>query len=210
MLKILIADDHPLIRRGLRQILTEALYVDLIDEAEDGNRAVQMAATETYDVLILDISLPGRDGIEVLRQVKLSTPKLPVLILSIQPEEQFALRVLKLGAAGSLNKASAPEELVNAVKQVVSGGHYISPKVEELLLHDLQSEHEQLPHRALSDREFQVMISIAQGKSLKDIGNELSLSVKTVSTYRTRLLEKMGLQNNAQLVRYVYSNKLMS
>jgi two-component system, NarL family, invasion response regulator UvrY len=161
-------------------------------------------------VLVLDVSMPGRGGLEILKDVKQERPKLPVLILSMHPEDQYAVRALKAGAAGYLNKDSAPEELVKAVRKVVGGGRYVSANVAEKLAYDLTSDTGRAPHETLSDREFQVLCMIASGKSVTDIAEELALSVKTVSTYRARILEKMGMRNNAELTHYAIQNRLVS
>jgi len=209
MLRVVIADDHPLIRKGLKQILAESLYIGKVDEAGDGDELMNLLRKGPYDVVVLDISLPGKDGLELLKDVKSLYPSLPVLILSIQPEEQYALRALKCGASGCLNKASAPEELVAAIRRLAEGGTYITPIVEELLLKDLKRTQGELPHQALSDREYQVFLLLASGKTPSEIAEKLSLSVKTVSTYRMRLLEKMGLKTNAQLTQYAFKHGLI-
>ncbi|MCX7787335.1 MAG: response regulator transcription factor [Spirochaetes bacterium] len=209
MLKIVIADDHPLIRKGLKQILGESLYIEKVEEAGDGEELMGLLRKGTYDVVVLDISLPGKDGLELLKDLKHQYPTLPVLILSIQPEEQYAIRALRSGASGCLNKASAPEELVAAIRRLASGGTYITPTVEELLLKDLKRTKGELPHQSLSDREYQVFILLASGKTPSEIACKLSLSVKTVSTYRARLLEKMGLKTNAELTQYAFKHGLI-
>jgi len=209
MLKILIADDHPLIRRGLIQILKDSLPVHYLDEVEDGGEVLKTLSNQKYNILILDISLPNRDGMDILHDVKLQFPDLPVLMLSIQPEEQYALRALKLGASGCLNKAVAPENLVEAVKTVVSGKKYISNKISNLMLENLNRDIEENPHEGLSEREYQVLLSIGTGQTVTQISDKLNLSVKTVSTYRARLLKKMGMSNSAQLVNYVYKRGLV-
>ncbi len=209
MLKIVIADDHPLIRKGLKQILGESLYIEKVDEAGDGEELMSLLRKGTYDVVVLDISLPGKDGLELLKDLKHQYPALPVLILSIQPEEQYAIRALRSGASGCLNKASAPEELVAAIRRLAAGGTYITPVVEELLLKDLKRTKGELPHQFLSDREYQVFILLASGKTPSEIAGKLSLSVKTVSTYRARLLEKMGLKTNAELTQYAFKHGLI-
>ena len=208
-MNILIADDHPLIRKGLRQILSGGMAITHIFEAENGAATMEVLAKTTINVLILDISMPDKDGIEVLKDVKLQYPELPVLMLSIQPETQYALRALRFGASGCLNKASAPEELIDAIIKVQRGGQYISEEVSELLLKNLQVKNQDAPHRELSEREYQVMIMLASGDSLSDIANKLSLSIKTVSTYRARLLAKMNMTNNSQLTYYAMVNDLI-
>ncbi len=208
-MNILIADDHPLIRKGLKQILSDSSAIQHVYEAENGESALQMLSERSIDVLILDISMPDKDGIEVLKDVKVLYPDIPVLMLSIQPETQYALRALRFGASGCLNKASAPEELVNAIILVQRGGRYISEEVSELLLQNLQQNQSDLPHLQLSEREFQVFIMLASGQSLAQISDKLFLSVKTVSTYRARLLAKMNMHNNAQLTRYALDHELI-
>jgi len=208
-MNILIADDHPLIRKGLRQILSGGMAITHIFEAENGAATMEVLAKTTINVLILDISMPDKDGIEVLKDVKLLYPELSVLMLSIQPETQYALRALRFGASGCLNKASAPEELIDAIIKVQRGGQYISEEVSDLLLKNLQVKNQDVPHRELSEREYQVMIMLASGDSLSDIANRLSLSIKTVSTYRARLLAKMNMTNNSQLTYYAMVNDLI-
>ena len=209
MLRILIADDHSLIRRGLIQILETSLPVTYIDEVGDGNEVLPALGAKKYDVLILDISLPNRDGMDILHDVCRIYSSLPVLMLSIQPEEQYALRALKLGAAGCLNKAVAPENLVDAVKTVISGKTYIDGTVSRLMVENLNRDIGENPHEALSEREYQVLLMIAQGLSVTDISEKLNLSVKTVSTYRARLLKKMGLANSSQITSYAYRKGLL-
>ncbi len=207
MLSILIADDHFLVRKGLRQLLEENLSVTHFDEAEDGFAALGLARGRHYDLVILDFSMPGRDGLDLIRDLKDIDPSTHILILTILPEEQYALRAFKLGASGCANKAIDPGELVEAVKAVISGHRYLSPKASELLLEDVAKGSDE-PHKRLSDREYQIFSFLAVGKSVGDIAEILSLSVKTVSTYRSRLLEKMNLENNAQLINYAYRRGL--
>ncbi len=208
MFKILIGDDHAIIRKGLRQILQEEISKCDIDEAADGMDVIRKINEKQYDILILDISMPKRNGIDLLNQLKIEKPDIPILILSIHPEEQYAIRVLKAGAAGFINKASAPEELVHAIRKITGGGKYISPVVAEQLATNIRNPG-QAPHEHLSDREYQVMLMIASGNTIKEIAEELSLSVKTISTYRARLLEKMELDNNAKLTKYVLQHNLL-
>jgi two-component system, NarL family, invasion response regulator UvrY len=210
MHKLLVVDDHPLVRRGLCQILQESIPLHKLDELYNGDDVLSQVDQESYDVIILDISLPGKDGLEVLKDLRYYHPEVPVLILSIQSESQYALRALKLGAAGCLNKASAPEELVNAVRQVLQGSRYLSPKVSQLLLEDYQNTHTDEPHKHLSEREYQVMMMLASGLTSGEISQQLNLSIKTVSTYRSRLLQKMKLKNNAQITYYAVKHKLIS
>jgi len=207
MLNILIADDHFLVRKGLRQLLEENLPVTGLDEAEDGLEALELARGRHYDLVILDFSMPGRDGLDLIRDLKDNDPTTHILILTILPEEQYALRAFRLGASGCANKAIDPGELVEAAKAVVAGHRYLSPKASELLLEDVAKGAEE-PHKRLSDREYQIFTFLAAGKSVGEIAGLLSLSVKTVSTYRTRLLEKMNMENNAQLLSYAFHHGL--
>ena len=208
MLRILIADDHPVVRKGLRQIISETPDMVVADEATNGWEVLSKISSGDYDVVLLDITMPGKDGMDVLTQLKYEKPKLAVLMVSMHPEEQFAIRALRAGASGYLTKESAPDELVNAIWKVSAGGRYITPSLAEKLAFMVQKV-EQLPHEALSDREYQVMRLIASGKTITDIARELSLSVKTISTYRTRVLEKMKMKNNAELTHYAITNKLV-
>jgi DNA-binding NarL/FixJ family response regulator len=209
MLRILIADDHFLIRRGLRQILEETWTGSQVDEAEDGPKTLALAHKHKYDVIVLDISMPGKDGLDLVRDLKDLDPLVHVLILSIQPEEQYALRAFRLGASGCLNKAADPSELVVAVKTMIAGRRYVSAKAQELMLAEVTRERAELPHERLSDREYQVFRMLASGKTIGEISEVLALSVKTVSTYRARILEKTGMENNAQLTHYAFKHKLI-
>ena len=209
MIKILITDDHAIVRRGLRQILSETSDIVVGDEAENAHQLLQLLPKNEYGVLVLDISLPGRSGFDVLKQVKALRPKLPILIHSMHSEEQFAVRALKAGASGYITNESAPEELIKAIRKVHTGGRYVSAALGEKLALGLVDDSSKAPHEALSDREYQVMYLIASGKMSKDIAQELSLSVKTVSTYRARLLEKMKMKTNADLTRYAIHNHLV-
>ena len=208
-MRILIADDHAVVRQGLKLILSGAFKHASFGEAANSQQALERVWKEAWDVVILDLTMPGRSGLEVLKEIKRAHPKLPVLMLSMHPEDQFAVRLLKAGASGYMTKESAPEELVGAVKKAIAGGRYVSAaladKMASLLVHDTQVA----PHENLSDREFLILRLIASGKSVSIIARELSLSVKTVSTYRGRLLEKMGMLNNAQLVHYAFQNNLV-
>jgi DNA-binding NarL/FixJ family response regulator len=207
--RIFIADDHAVVRRGLRQILADEFPDAGFGEAENSQAALERIAKGTWDVVILDLSMPGLNGIELLKELKALYPKLPVLILSIHPEDQFATRALRAGAAGYMNKETAPAELVKAVRKVIGGGRYVSAALAEKLAASLPQGAGGMPHELLSDREFQVLRMIASGKAVSEIASELYLSVKTVSTYRTRILEKMGLKSNAELTRYALQNKLV-
>ena len=208
-MRILIADDHAVVRQGLKQILAEAFKRAVIGEAANSQEVLERVWNEPWDVVILDLSMPGRNGLEVLKEIKRDRPKLPVLILSMHPEDQFAVRLLKAGASGYMTKESAPEELVGAVKKAVAGGRYISlafaEKLALLIVQDVQAA----PHESLSDREFLILRMIASGKPVGAIARDLSLSVKTISTYRARLLEKMCMSNNSELVHYAFQNQLV-
>ena len=209
MLKILIADDHPVFRRGLKQIIAETTDIVVADEAADGLEVLNKVKVGDFDVVLLDISMPGKTGIDVLAQLKYERPKLPVLMLSMHPEEQYAVRALRAGASGYLTKESAPDELVGAIRKVSTGGKYVSASLAEKLASIVQKEGEELPHQTLSDRELHVMCLIASGKTVSEIAKGLSLSVKTISTYRSRILEKMKMKNNAELTRYAINNSLI-
>ena len=209
MIRVLIADDHAIVRHGLKQILAETDDLIVAGEAETGFQAIKMARQDTFDVILLDISLPDRNGIEVLSQIKKTHPRLAVLMLSMHTEHEFAVRALKAGASGYLNKQSAPVQLVTAIRQVAVGRKYISAALAEELANSLGGDTDQPLHEMLSDREFQTLRLIASGKSLSVISDELSLSPKTVSVYRARLLEKLDLRNNSDLTRYAIKNKLV-
>ncbi|MEW6001110.1 MAG: response regulator transcription factor [Nitrospirota bacterium] len=209
MTKVLIADDHTIVREGLKQILAETPDIVVTGEASNGQEVLNKVWKNDYDLILLDISMPGRSGLDILKELRSQRPKLPVLILSMHPEEQYAVRVLKSGAAGYLTKESAPEELVKAIRKVVRGGKYVSPNLAMKLASELKIDVERPPHESLSDREYQVMCMIASGKTVKEIAEELSLSVKTISTYRARILEKMKLKNNAELTHYAIQHKLV-
>ena len=201
-IRVLIADDHAIVRQGLRQILSDTPDLTVSGEAENGVQAVQMVRTGEWDVVLMDVSMPDRNGIDALKIIKKEFPRLPVLILSMYPEEQYAIRALKAGAAGYLTKQSAPELLVTAIRQVASGKKYVSPSLAEELANAIGDDSERLPHEKLSDREYQTLCMIASGKTPTEIAEALNLSVKTVSVYRARLLEKMNLRNNAELTHY--------
>ncbi len=202
MIKVLIADDHPIVRQGLRQILAETVDMEVSGEAVNGQEALEQVRVGGWDALVLDITMPGRSGFDILKDVKQAQPHLPVLVLSIHAEDQLAVRALRAGASGYLNKENAPDELVKAIRKVVSGGRYVSPSLAETLAFGLDTALYRPRHETLSDREFQVMQLIASGKTPMEIAEMLSLSAKTVSTYRTRLLEKLDLKTNAELMRY--------
>jgi len=209
MIKILIADDHTIVRKGLVQILADSPDPIMVDEASDGNDALAKAIASDYDLVLLDISMPGKGGLEVLKELKAHKPRLPVLILSMHPEEQYAVRALRSGASGYLTKGSAADELLNAIQKVLFGGKYVSSSLAEKLAGSLDENVEKPLHESLSNREFQVMRMIGAGMTATEIATEISLSVKTVSTFRTRILHKMRMKNNAELTYYVINNKLV-
>jgi DNA-binding NarL/FixJ family response regulator len=208
-MKILIADDHAVVRHGLKQILADEFKRSEFGEAKNGQEVLDTIWKENWDVVILDITMPGRGGLEVLRELKQARPKLPILVLSMHPEDQFAVRVLKAGASGYMTKESAPQELVGAIRKVTAGGRHISPAVAELMASYLSLDSDAAPHEQLSNREFQVMRLIASGKTVSEIARELSLSVRTVSTYRARILEKTGMRTNAELTHYAFQHQLV-
>jgi DNA-binding NarL/FixJ family response regulator len=209
LIRVLVVDDHPVVRKGLIQILLDEPDVEAAVEAESADELMRQVREKEWDVIVLDITLPDRSGLEALKDIKAVHPELPVLILSMHPEDQYALRVLKAGAAGYINKESAADVLISAVRKVVGGGKYVSPSMAEKLAAVVGSDYDVQPHERLSDREFQVLCMIANGKRLKEIGEELCLSVKTVSTYRTRVLDKMGMESNAELTYYAVKNGLI-
>ena len=208
-MRILIADDHAVFRRGLKEILAERYPGAAFGEAASSQSALEQVWKAAWDVMVLDITMPGRSGVEILKEIKQAQPNLPVLMLSVHPEEHYAVRVLEAGAAGYLTKLQAPHELVEAIKQVLAGGQYISPRIAEQLVDRLRQGEQRPPHQRLSNREFEILKLIAAGKSMKDIAHELSVSPQTVSTHRSRILKKMGLLTTAALVRYAVENKLV-
>lgn len=209
MIKILIADDHTIFREGLKHILAE--YPDLVvaDEASNGQDVIDKIWKNNYDMVLLDITMPGMTGLEVLKQLKNDRPKLPVLILSMHPEEQYAVRVLRAGASGYLTKESAPDELITAIRKISQGRKYITSSLAERLAVEVEADSKKPLHEILSDREYQVLRMIAEGKTVKNIANDLSLSIKTVSTYRTRIMEKMKMKTNAELMHYAMKHRLL-
>ncbi len=209
MVRILIVDDHAIVRKGLKEILLEAYPSAHIEDVADADSMINKAKESNWDIIISDLSLPGLSGLEALKHLKQFVPKIPVLILSVHPEEQYAIRILKAGAAGYLNKDTAPDELVKAVQRVLQGRKYISSSVAEKLASSLDLENGKMSHELLSDREFEVLKLIASGKTISEIDVLLSLSITTVSTYRSRLLAKMDLKNNAELTMYAIENKLL-
>jgi DNA-binding NarL/FixJ family response regulator len=209
MARVLLVDDHPVVRKGLKAILEDHMGAVAVEEAGDGDTALAvLGAGAPFDAVVLDLSMPGRSGIDLLAEIKHRQPKLPVLIMSLHGEEQFAVRALRAGASGYLTKAAAPDQLVAAVAKIMRGGRYVSEELAERLAADVGGHAAAAPHERLSDREFEVMRGIASGKSVSEIAEQMHLSVKTVSTYRTRLLEKMGMSTNAELTRYAIENGL--
>jgi two-component system, NarL family, invasion response regulator UvrY len=208
-MNILIADDHPIVREGLKQYVKSLNEVSLIDEVVNGNEAWAKIKDGSYDLVILDVSMPGMSGLDVLLKIKESSLKTHVLILSIHPLEQYAIRALKLGASGYLCKSSVYEELTTAIKTIIAGGKYISRALAETIVFDKKDSLNIAPHERLSEREFQIMCMLAKGKSVKEIAAELCISDKTVSTHRMRLLEKMGMKKNAELINYAIRNELI-
>jgi two-component system, NarL family, invasion response regulator UvrY len=209
MIKVLIADDHAVVREGLKQILAGTSDMNVIQEASNGQEVLDKVRVNPVDVVVLDISMPGRSGLDTLMQLKREHPALPVLVLSMHSEDQFAVRILKAGARGFLTKETAPDQLVSALRKVVTGGKYISPTLAEKLAFDLRTDNSKAPHEILSDREYEVLCLIALGKSVREIAEKLSLSIKTISTYRARILEKMKMRTNAQLTHYGIRNGLV-
>ncbi len=209
MIEVLFVEDHAIVREGLKQILADTDDIIMADEAVNGEEALEKAHMRNFDVVVLDISMPGRSGIEVLRELKSLIPKLPVLILSMYPEDLYAIRAFKSGASGYLSKESAPTELITAIRRVASGGRYISSALAENLAVNLSDDNGNPPHARLSEREYQIFSMIASGKAGKEIAAELNLSAKTVSTYRARILDKMGMKTNAELTHYALQNKLV-
>jgi DNA-binding NarL/FixJ family response regulator len=206
---ILIADDHAVVRRGLREILTDALPGAAFSEAGNGDEVLSRLGKAQVSMLVLDINMPGRSGMDVLRDVKHTFPRLPIIILSCQPEEQYAVRCLRAGAAAYINKESAPEELATATRKILSGGRYVSASLAEKLIADLDESAGKPLHDLLSDREHEVMKMIAAGVPLTEIGERLHVSVKTISTYRARIMEKMQMKSNAELTRYAMTKGLI-
>jgi DNA-binding NarL/FixJ family response regulator len=209
IIEVIIADDHAIVREGLKQILADTKDIVVRGEAENGLTTIKMCREHAFHVLLLDISMPDKSGIEVLKQIKKEHPNIAVVMLSMHPEDQYAIRALKAGASGYLNKQSAPRELVSAIRQVALGLKYINASVAQELANHIDDEHQVTLHETLSDREYQTMTMIASGKAVSDIAKELSLSVKTISEYRSRVLLKMKLKNNAELTHYAIKNQLI-
>jgi two-component system invasion response regulator UvrY len=209
MLRILIADDHAIVRKGLIQILLEQYPTAFISETADAESLIQATINEEWDVVICDMSMPGRSGLDALQQIKQSSPKLPVLIMSMHPEDQYALRVLKAGASGYLQKETIHDDIVKAIETVLLGKKFITPSIAEKLADFIDADASRQLHESLSDREFDVMKLLATGKSVTEIGEQLSLSATTISTYRSRVMEKMNMRSNADLTRYALENGLI-
>jgi two-component system, NarL family, invasion response regulator UvrY len=210
MAKVLIADDHALVRAGLKQYLQDSGRFSTLSEASSGTQVLDMLRADNYDLLILDINMPDRGGLDILKHVRASYPEVRVLVVSGYPERQYAVNVLKAGASGYLPKDGSPDELLKAVGQVLSGRRYVSASLAELLVTELDTDHDRPLHAGLSEREFQIFCKLASGQSVSEIAGELSLSVKTVSTYRTRVLEKMAFKSNADITSYALRNGLMN
>ncbi|HNR51214.1 MAG: Response regulator UvrY [Deltaproteobacteria bacterium ADurb.BinA179] len=209
MPKVLIADDHPIVRTGLKQIIAEEPDIKIIGEASDGNEVLEFLRKEPCDLVLLDLAMPKRSGLEIISEIRQIRPNTAILVLSIYPEDQYAVRALRAGASGYLTKASAPNELIKAMRKVLSGGKYISMSLAEILASEIDQHTQQQPHERLSDREYQVMLMLAAGKTVTEVSRELNLSVKTISTYRARILEKMNMKNNAQMTFYAVENHLL-
>ena len=209
MIRVLIVDDHPVVRRGLRALLSDEFHGAAFGEASNARQALEQLRKGKWDIALLDITMPGKSGLDLLKEFKAARPKLPVLILSAHAEDQFAVRALKAGAGGYMTKESAPEELAKAIRKVLAGGQYVSPALAEKLALRVRKDIKLTPHETLSDREYEVMSHIASGKTVTEIAGELSLSPKTISTYRARVLEKLGVKNNAEITRYAIRNGLV-
>jgi DNA-binding NarL/FixJ family response regulator len=209
MIRILVADDHTIVREGLKQILARSGDLIVAGEAANGNDVLKLVREQDWDVLVTDMSMPGRSGIELIKLVKAARPKLPVLVLSMYGEDQYAVRAIRAGASGYLNKESASEQLVAAIRKIAGGGVHVSAAVAEALFQNVRGGHSAMPHEQLSDREFQVLQLIAQGRSVTEIATLLNLSPKTVSTHKTRILQKMNMTNPAELIRYAIGHRLV-
>jgi two-component system invasion response regulator UvrY len=209
VIRILVADDHGVVRKGLKQIMTESPEMTIAAEAATGQEALELARSGSFDLVILDIAMPGRSGLDILRELRTEAPSLKVIILSMYPEEQYAIRSLRDGASAYLTKGTSPEELMLAIRTVASGKKYITSSVADKLAAYVEDGSQRLPHDTLSDREMQILVLIGSGKQVSDIAEELNLSIKTVSTYRSRILLKMSMETNAQLIRYSIEHGLV-
>ena len=207
-IKVLVADDHEIVRQGLKTIISECLDLSIVGEAENGNQVLKILKKTKVDVVLLDFDMPGKNGLDTLIELKALYPKLPVMILSIFPEDHYGTRFLKAGASGYLQKSSATDQLIDAIRKVFNGGKFISSALTDKLVTGLNKDDEQFLHESLTDREFQVFRLLSTGKKLKEIADELCLSINTISTYRSRILQKMDLKNNADIVRYAINNGL--
>ncbi len=209
MRRILVADDHEVVRKGLMNVLAEAFQPIEVDEARNGQEAVSKVLKKSYDLVVLDVKMPGKSGLDALKEIKQHRPKLPVVILSMHPEDQIAIRAMRAGASGYLTKESASDELVLAIRKALNGEKYISGSLAQILAEELDKDPDKLPHEILSDREYQVMLMIASGKPVGAIAKELCLSVKTISSYRANILLKTKMKNNAEITHYAIQNKLV-
>ena len=209
MIKVLITDDHPVVRQGIRQILSEFSDIEVVDEAGVGSELLEKARKNLYDVILLDISMPGKSGLELLKDLQVLRPETAVLILSVHPEKQYAIRALKSGASGYLPKSTLPEELITAVRRAAAGKKYITSSLAEIIVTDFDQPDKKPVYQSLSDREFEVLCQLAYGKSIKEIGEELSLSSKTINTYRKRILEKLGLKTTVDIIRFAIQEGLV-
>jgi DNA-binding NarL/FixJ family response regulator len=210
MLRVVVVDDHPVVREGLRRIISESNELSVAAEAGDGEEALQTVRSTPCDCVLLDVSLPRKSGLEVLKQIRSEQPRLPILILSMHSEDEYAIRMMRAGASGYLTKESTSSNLISAIRKVVRGGRYVSPALAERLAFDLQTDSERPAYEALSDREYQTLCMLSGGKTVSEIATELGLSVKTISTYRVRVLEKLQLKNNAELMRYAIKQGLVA
>jgi len=209
VINVVVVDDHAVVREGIKRIVSESGGMTVSGEASDGHEAIRVIKNQPCDVVLLDITMPNKSGLDVLKELHAASPRLPVLVLSMHPEDQYAVRVLRAGAAGYVTKDSAPAKLVQAIRKVVRGGKYVSASLAEKLIYDLGTDTARPAYEILSDREYQVLCMIASGKTVTEVAQELALSVKTISTYRVRLLEKLNMKNNAELTRYAIKEGLV-
>ncbi|MBI1265870.1 MAG: response regulator [Cryomorphaceae bacterium] len=210
MINVVICDDHKIVREGLSKIISNFPDISIMaDDIASGEELLQRLRNGQPDIIILDVSLPGRSGLEVLKQIKIFYPDIKVLVLSMYPEDQFAIRMLKAGASGYLHKDSAPEVLIEAIRTIQQGGEYLSPAITKLLYREMNNKNQELPHKQLSDREYEVFLAIGEGKANNQIASQLSLSAKTISTYRSRILSKMSMENNSDMIKYILLHNLL-